>query len=76
MTKICQRCERRRAHRARGLCDACYRWHRDEYPPWDVGENPLTCECVTPRLVPVGGVWDALGATVCERCQRPQLVTS
>lgn len=69
---ICKHCSNERTHRARGLCGPCWRRHRDEYPVWLRGvDAPTVCVCSVPAVVPVGGPWGALGAKVCDRCQRP-----
>ena len=72
MKQPCVRCARMRWTIARGLCGSCHRYHRDEHRTLRSGQSPFTCECASPKIVPVGGVWDSFGATVCDHCQRPR----
>ena len=70
MTNTCAHCRQRRWIHARALCKPCYRTHHDEYPRKHHADGPLVCECATPDPEPVGGLFNAVGATQCARCYR------
>jgi hypothetical protein len=71
---ICKHCHLERPRRARGLCDRCWRSHRDAYPLLQSREaGPYVCVCPEPAVRSLEGVWGALGAVECVTCFRPPL---